>query len=83
MLLSQEKYCQARSSSVKALSRQKSIIKIPSTSQIPKDFFRQPKSMDRSDPAEMWPKNQLEFTFMPNRNESSLSQKAKLQKNLD
>ena len=49
MLLAKEKFYQTRSSSVKIICRQKSMIKIPTTSQIPRDFFRQPKSIDKCD----------------------------------
>ena len=48
MLLSKEKSCQTRSSSIKSLSRKKSNIKIPTSSQIPKDFFRQSSVLKKS-----------------------------------
>lgn len=57
MLLSKEKSCQTRSSSIKSMSRKKSLIKIPSSSQIPKDFFRPPSSLKNSYPSANSTKN--------------------------
>lgn len=67
MLLSKEKSYQTRSSSIKSMSRKKSLIKIPSSSKIPKDFFRQPSPMKKSYPPYSSNKNLLEFTFMPSK----------------
>lgn len=72
MLLSKEKSCQTRSSSTRSISRKKSLIKIPSTSQIPKDFFRQPASTPGSSAMKLSKKNSLEFTFMPHKNQSGI-----------
>lgn len=83
MLLSKEKSCQTRSSSTSSLSRKKSLIKIPSTSQIPKDFFRHPKPALRSYPSEGSQKNELEFTFMPFKNQDSMCESTQLKKSLD
>ena len=83
MLLSKEKSCQTRSSSTRSISRKKSLIKIPSTSQIPKDFFRQPMTHEKSLPNECSEKNSLEFTFMPHKNQSILGGSVDMKKSLD
>lgn len=48
MFLSKEKSSLIRSSSVKSIDRKRSLIRIPSTSKIPKDFFRQPAHVNKS-----------------------------------
>ena len=83
MLLSKEKSCQTRSSSIRSISRKKSLIKIPSTSQIPKDFFRQPTSASSSYAPKLVQKSSLEFTFMPHKNLSSIGVSEQMKKSLD
>ena len=50
----------------KSLDRPRSMVKVPSTSKIPKDFFRKPID-NKSYPQPHRPPNSLEFTFMPNK----------------
>ena len=83
MLLSKEKSCQTRSSSTRSVSRKKSFIKIPSTSQIPKDFFKQPPTLEKALSNGLVQKNSLEFTFMPHKNQSALGASEEMKKSLD
>ena len=67
MLLRKEKSSQVQRSSLRSSERserKKSLIKVPSTSKIPRDFFRQPsvKKVVVSDKNRL--QNSLEFTFM-------------------
>lgn len=48
MLLSKEKSCLTRCSSIKSIDHKRSLIRIPSTNKIPKDFFRQPTPAKKS-----------------------------------
>ncbi len=64
------------------MSRKKSLIKIPSSSQIPKDFFRQPSPMKKSYPAYSSNKNLLDFTFMPSKS-ISMQNSCQVKKTID
>jgi hypothetical protein len=48
MYQSKEKYPISRSASTRSVEKKRSMIRIPSTSKIPKDFFRKPVSIVNS-----------------------------------
>ena len=55
----------SRHSSVKSLGKNKSLVKIPSCSKLPKDFFRHSVvTNDTNDTTHQPTRNELEFTFM-------------------
>lgn len=74
---------QTRSSSVnsnRTSSRQKSLIRIPSTSKIPSDFFRRSSVERKSHPSRPSVESSLEITFMPSQLKKSLSANSDLNK---
>lgn len=64
MLLGKEKSCRNRSQTPRSLDRKKSLVKIPSTSKIPRDFFR-PVPGSPQEKSSKSGKNLMEFTFNP------------------
>lgn len=71
MLLGKEKSCRKRDRTPKSLDRKKSLIKIPSTSKIPKDFFKASSGSPQASQKDIV--KSMEFTFMPYSTESSNS----------